>query len=96
MVVTLKTATVSQVDVARTFSRCNGCSDTFTLQNANIANYTAIPGDSGAPIWRLELNEDDEYEAIAVGHHSGGPTGAEIFNDIDRVEDALNVDIVTY
>jgi hypothetical protein len=87
--------TVSQVNVAQAFSRCSGCSDIFTLQNANVANYIAIPGDSGAPIWRLGY-DGANWEAIAVGHHTGGPTGSEKFNDIDRVEDALNVDVVHF
>ncbi len=88
--------TVSAVNVAQVFSRCTGCTDTFTLQNANIADYIAIPGDSGAPVWRVGSNGSGNFEAIAVGHHTGGPTGSEKFNDIDRVEDALNVDIVHF
>ena len=87
--------TVSQVNIAQVFSRCTGCQDTFTLQNANEADYIAIPGDSGSPVWRLASN-GSTWEAVAVGHHTGGPTGAEKFNDIDRVEDALNVDIVHF
>ncbi|MCU7923223.1 MAG: S1 family peptidase [Candidatus Thiodiazotropha sp. (ex Dulcina madagascariensis)] len=87
--------TVSQVNVAQLFSRCNGCVDTFTLQNANVADYIAISGDSGAPIWRIEY-DGSTWEAIAVGHHTGGPTGSEKFNDANRVEDALNVDIVHF
>ena len=88
--------TVSSVNVARTFVRQTGSPDRFVLQNANIADYVAIGGDSGAPIWRLEYDDSSGWEAIAVGHHSGGPTGSEIFNDVDRVEDALNVDIVHF
>ena len=87
--------TVSSVNVARTFWRTSAHIDTFVLQNANVADYVGIPGDSGAPVWRLAY-DNSAWEAIAVGHHSGGPTGAEIFNDIDRVEDALNVDIVHF
>jgi hypothetical protein len=87
--------TVSQVNVAQAFSRCAGCMDTFTLQNANVADYIAIPGDSGAPVWRIAY-DGSAWEAIAVGHHTGGPTGFEKFNDIDRVEDALNVDVVHF
>jgi hypothetical protein len=44
----------------------------------------------------LSYDADSGFEVIAVGHHTGGPTGAEKFNDIDRVEDALNVDIVHF
>lgn len=88
--------TVSQVNVAQVFARCSGCSDRFTLQNANIADYVAIPGDSGSPVWRLASDGSGGFEAIAVGHHTGGPTGAEVFNDVDRVENALNVDIVHF
>ena len=88
--------TVSDVNVASGFRRSNGSIDTFTVLNANIATYVAIPGDSGAPIWRLTYDSTDGFEAVAVGHHTGGPTGAEVFNNIDRVEDALNVDIVHF
>jgi hypothetical protein len=88
--------TVSQVNVARTFERSPGSPDRFVLQNANIADYVAIGGDSGAPVWRLRYDASAGYEVVAVGHHSGGPTGSEIFNDIDRVEDALNVDVVHF
>lgn len=88
--------TVSAVNVARTFTRQTGSPDSFVLQNANIADYVAIGGDSGAPVWRLEYDSNSGFEVIAVGHHSGGPTGSEIFNDVDRVEDALNVDIVHF
>jgi hypothetical protein len=87
--------TVSQVNIAQVFGRCTGCADTFTLQNANVADYIAVPGDSGAPVWRIAY-DGSAWEAIAVGHHTGGPTGHEKFNDIDRVEDALNVDIVHF
>lgn len=44
--------------------------------------------------WRAQYT-NSRFNAIAVGHHSGGPTGAEIFNDIDLVEDALNVDVIS-
>jgi hypothetical protein len=87
--------TVNMVNVARTFLRSNGGQDTFTVQNANVGNYVAIPGDSGSPIWRLSF-VDSVWESVAVGHHTGGPTGSEVFNDIDRVEDALNVDVVHF
>ncbi|MEJ2608969.1 MAG: hypothetical protein P8179_02535 [Candidatus Thiodiazotropha sp.] len=87
--------TVNQVNVAQSFRRCLDCQDTFMLQNANVADYTAISGDSGAPVWRLAY-DGAAWEAIAVGHHTGGPTGFEKFNDIDRVEDALNVDVVHF
>jgi hypothetical protein len=86
---------VSAVNVARGFVRSPGSVDSFMLQNANIADYVAIPGDSGSPIWRTQYT-NSRFNAIAVGHHSGGPTGAEIFNDIDRVQNALNVDVLSF
>ena len=88
--------TVSSVNVANVFVRQSGSPDRFTLLNSNVADYVAIPGDSGAPVWRLAYESGSGFEAVAVGHHTGGPTGGEIFNDIDRVEDALNVDIVHF
>lgn len=86
--------TVSEVNVARVFRRTANPLDLdrFTLQNANIADYVATPGDSGTPIWRPTY-VNSTWQAIAVGHHSGGPEGAEVFNDINRVQNALNVDI---
>lgn len=83
--------TVSAVNVARTFVRSSGSVDRFTLQNANVADYVSIPGDSGGPVWRLFYTGSD-WEPIAVGINTGG-SGGEKFSDIDRVEDALNVDI---
>lgn len=87
---------VNAVNVANTFERQPGSLDRFTALNTNEATYTAIGGDSGAPTWRIGYNASQEWHAIAVGHHSGGPAGSEIFNDIDRVEDALNVDVRFY
>ena len=87
--------TVSQVNTARVFSRSAGSPDRFTILNANAADHISIPGDSGAPIWRIAWN-GSEFEAIAVGINTGGPTGSEVFSDIERVEDALNVDIVHF
>jgi len=84
---------VNAVNVANTFARQPGSADTFTVLNTNEATYTAVGGDSGAPTWRIGYNATQGWHGIAVGHHSGGPAGAEIFNDIDRVEDALNVDV---
>ena len=88
--------TVSAVNVANGFFRQPGSPDVFTVLNTNVADYVAIPGDSGAPVWRLSYDSSDGWEVIAVGHHSGGPTGSEIFNDVNLVEDELNVDIVHF
>ena len=86
--------TVSSVNVSRVFARSNGSPDRFTVQNGNVGDYVAISGDSGAPIWRLMYDSSSStWQAVAVGHHTGGPTGSEFFNNIDLVEDALNVDI---
>lgn len=87
---------VSAVNVANRFARQNGSPDSFTVLNSNVASYTAIGGDSGAPTWRIGYTSAKKWHVIAVGHHTGGPTGAEVFNDIDRVEDALNVDVRFY
>jgi hypothetical protein len=87
---------VNAVNVANAFSRQAGSPDVFTVLNTNEATYTAIGGDSGSPTWRIGYESTKGWHAIAVGHHSGGPAGAEIFNDIDRVEDALNVDVRFY
>lgn len=87
---------VNAVNVANVFSRQSGSPDRFTVLNSNEATYTAIGGDSGAPTWRVGYNASQGWHAIAVGHHTGGPAGSEVFNDIDRVEDALNVDIRFY
>jgi hypothetical protein len=83
---------VTAVNITWVFPRFTGSNDTFTIQNANQANYTSIPGDSGAPVWHYGNGPVVE----AVGINSGGPTGGEVFNDIDRVENALNVDILRY
>jgi hypothetical protein len=85
--------TVSAVNVARGFARSSGSVDSFTIQNANVADYVSIPGDSGAPVWRLS-STGGTSEPIAIGINSGGATGAEVFSDIDRVENALNVDVI--
>ncbi|MGQ7845144.1 hypothetical protein ACUNV4_11755 [Granulosicoccus sp. 3-233] len=87
---------VNAVNVANAFTRQSGSADVFTVLNTNEATYTAIGGDSGAPTWRIGYNSTQGWHGIAVGHHSGGPAGAEIFNDIERVEDALNVDVRFY
>ncbi len=88
--------TVSAVSVANTFRRQTGSPDRFTVLNSNVADYIGIGGDSGAPVWRLSYDATDGFQAVAVGHHSGGNTGSEIFNDVNLVEDALNVDIVHF
>ncbi len=87
---------VNAVNVANVFARQSGSADRFTVLNTNEATYTAIGGDSGSPTWRIGYNSSQGWHGIAVGHHSGGPAGAEIFNDIERVEDALNVDVRFY
>ncbi len=87
--------TVGQVNTARVFNRSAGSPDSFTILNANAADYISTPGDSGAPVWRIAYN-GSEFEVIAVGINTGGPTGSEVFSDIDRVEDALNVDVVHF
>ncbi len=87
---------VNAVNVANAFTRQAGSADVFTVLNTNEATYTAIGGDSGSPTWRIGYNSSQGWHGIAVGHHSGGPAGAEIFNDIERVEDALNVDVRFY
>lgn len=87
---------VNAVNVANAFRRQPGSPDVFTVLNTNEATYTAIGGDSGAPTWRIGYNASQGWHGIAVGHHSGGPAGAEIFNDIERVENALNVDVRFY
>jgi hypothetical protein len=84
---------VNAVNVANAFRRQTGSADIFTVLNSNEATYTAIGGDSGSPTWRIAHNATQGWHAIAVGHHTGGPAGSEVFNDIDRVENALNVDI---
>jgi len=86
--------TVSAVNVARTFSRSAGSIDRFTVQNANVADYVSIPGDSGGPVWRLS-STGGTFEPMAVGINTGG-SGGEKFSDIDRVENALNVDILHF
>lgn len=88
--------TVNAVNVANTFRRQSGSADRFTVLNTNEATYTGIGGDSGAPTWRIGYDSSKGWHGIAVGHHSGGDTGSEIFNDIERVEDALNVDVRFY
>jgi len=87
---------VNNVNVANTFTRRLGSPDFYTVLNTNEGTYTAVRGDSGAPIWRLGYNSSQGWHSVAVGHHSGGPAGSEIFNDIDRVENTLNVDVVAY
>ncbi len=83
--------TVSAVNVSRSFLRSRGSSDVFTITNVNVGTYTSIPGDSGAPVWHYGPGATIE----AVGINTGGGS-AEHFSDIDRVENALNVDIRTF
>lgn len=87
---------VNAVNVANGFTRQTGSPDSFTVLNTNEATYTAIGGDSGSPTWRIGYDSSKGWHGIAVGHHTGGPAGSEVFNDIDRVEDALNVDVRFY
>ncbi len=64
--------------------------DNVTIKDLVAADYTAIGGDSGAPITTF-AGRDNEW---LVGVHSGG-TGPEYFNKISNVMNKLDVTPIT-
>ena len=68
----------------------------YWLLNQVAANYTAIPGDSGAPIFQVVRVVKPDYpkEVVILGIHVGGKP-EEYFSPIDGIERDLGIVVIT-